>query len=60
MEILAHGGLIEYFFDILHCVGTAVSWDGAGLTDGVDVTHVSYWWDDLFLVVSDGVVDFLV
>ena len=60
MEILTESCLIEYFFNVFHGVGSRIGWKWTRLTDWVDMSHVTDWWNNLILVISDCIVDLLV
>lgn len=54
--ILAHGGLVEQFLDILHGVGTVVRGKWAGLANWIDVSHVPDGGSDCLVLVFDKIV----
>lgn len=56
MNVLAHGGLVEEFLDVLHGVGTVVGGERAGLADWVDVAHVPDGRSDCLVLVLDKIV----
>jgi hypothetical protein len=60
LNILSHGKLIEKFLHILHGVGAVVGGEGAGLTYGVDVSHVPDGRGDDLVLVFDEVVDLFI
>jgi hypothetical protein len=60
VNVQTQTGLVEYFFEILHGVGTIVGGEGTGLSDWVDVPHIPDWGRDVFVLVFDEVVDFFI
>lgn len=60
MNILGDCGLVENFLEIFHGVGAVVGGEGAGLTNGVHVPHVSDGGRDMFVLVFYEVVDFFI
>lgn len=60
VEIFTDCCLVEDLFYVLHGVCSGISWERAGLTNWVHVSHVSHWWHHFFVAASNGVVYFLV